>query len=226
MTSLFAHIDLLCFERSAGDDFVIFVTCGMSDAAMLKDDLDKLREAGWPPGVMGPTDGRDAFCELVLLAPRILFESGSPASPENWVGGNLMCLGLTPDAAEAFDWFVLWNIAKYPIMADTLIWRGHSFGDGSSIYPGYRMAGIFMDESRWLHDSARCLDLNDAERIEFFTLIPLYPEEVSACFDNRAAFLAHLAEADVSQIFSDDRPSSVKRAAKARGFWSRWFGGA
>lgn len=57
MTSLFAHIDLRCFERRPEDDFVVFVTCGMSDNEMPTDELEAMREPGWPGGVRGRRRG-------------------------------------------------------------------------------------------------------------------------------------------------------------------------
>lgn len=107
-----------------------------------------------------------------------------------------------------------------------MVRRGHRFGGGAPIGPGAPMVGAFIDESRWTPPAARWPDLDNGDRIEFFTYMPLHPEELKMCMNDRAAFLGHFADKNVSQLFDYDRPNSVPTEIKSGGFWSRWFGHA
>ena len=78
------------------------------------------------------------------------------------------------------DWIldVLKLLAEYPIKLDTYISYGHSLPNGSALHGSTKMDALVVLDSLQLDEDFSTLFISDTKIIHFYTVVPLYTEEL------------------------------------------------
>lgn len=199
LAALYAHFAALGF-RSHGAILHPEVKDALMIGVFSRDEGEPLTlvTSGVSAQPMSPAPTAPA-ASMMEIAARIPFKRSYRARD----GLNLNAVADHPAAA------FLQGLGMYALMGASL-WRGHTFANEPyrRIAWGSRAVGVALDESRWLPESDRAAVMSTGERIEFFTLIPVYAEEVDLAMQDREAFLQRLEAQGDSQLFRGDRPNA------------------
>lgn len=154
------HIDLHVLPPGGERPFPMIVTSGMSELPMQT-----------PAGL---EDYRHA--ELILTLP-----DDWPLTQEAW----------SADPDELHYWPIRWlkQLARLPQEYDTFLMPGHTIPNGDPPEPmgaGTRFCGWMLGLPNLVPDDFSRLDLPDGRTIYFYSVIPLYPEEIEYKIENGA----------------------------------------
>src|SRR5262245_45698763 len=179
------QIDLLVVGPHGDRPFHTLVTCGMSDRAMRvpieePDDLGRVPEL--------------RYAELLLCLP-----------PE-WP--------LAPEAFQSEDhyWPLRWlkKLARLPHQHEGWLGLGHTIPNGDPPRPlagNTRFAGWLVDEPVLFPAEVRKLRVME-KAINFYSIVPLYDEEMTLKLRKGSGALSHLLDQDrVSELIDLERKS-------------------
>jgi hypothetical protein len=183
MVSPYVHVDVHHVPPAADRPFHALVTSGMSELPMTT-----------PPGA-------EAFqyAELIVLLP--------PAWP----------LSQEAFEDEANYWPVRWlkQLARLPHEFGTWLGYGHSIPNGDPpvpFAPTTKLSGMLLATAVSLPEAASELRLDDERSVFFWTVIPLYAEEMELKLRKGAdALLDKLANAGITDIIDPTRPNVAVR---------------
>jgi hypothetical protein len=176
------HLDVLHVPPTEEHPHHVLVTSGVSDEPM------------------NVPAGAEQFRRAELLM----------ALPEKW--------HLTREAFEdeANYWPVrlLKTVGRLPHEHDTWIARGHTvcIGDTASPIANTRFVAVLLTPPYWLSHDFFQLTTNDGETISFYSLVPLYQEELDLKLSRGASELEEeLGNAEVGFVLDVNRPNVAKK---------------
>lgn len=179
MASDVIHLDILWVAPGPNRDFHTFVTCGMSERAMI------------PP--KGWTGCRHA--ELLLRLPPTwrLGHRVLDKLRHNWPLRELEHLARLPHVYEAWLW-------AYHTVAN---------GDPPEPLPGATgFSGSVLVPTKWTRPSFDGLPVGTGRSVHFFGVIPLYADELKLARDaGTGVLLERMEQAGVTDLLDVDRPS-------------------
>lgn len=182
--SNFVHIDILLVKPSPQRNFYTLVTSGMSQRPMKT-----------PPGVQGCE-----YAELLICLP--------PDWPMT-------------DAAmkdESNYWPLRWLriLACFPHEYDSWLWYGHTIPNGDPARPFAKntgLAGIILAPPLLVPKEFGQLEINETKTIQFFSILPIYAEEMSYKLDHGAdSLFDRMDQQKINELVDIDRPSVCKRS--------------
>lgn len=187
------HLDLHWVKPRAGRPFNTLVTSGMSDRPMT---------------VPKQAQGFE-FVELLINLP-----ASWPMKQVDWEN-------------EQFYWPVrlLKTLARLPHEHHTWLFMGHTVGDpkGDPYHSTTRQNCALIAPCISAPRAFHTLEISAAKRIHFFTVIPLYPEEVELKLKHGAnALFARLEAARIGDSIDPSRPNAAA-SPPATPWWRRWF---
>ncbi|RZK29737.1 MAG: suppressor of fused domain protein, partial [Hymenobacter sp.] len=182
------HLDVHVVPPSAEFPFYTLVTSGMSDRPMTV-----------PPGA--PTDEAPPYAELCILLPSTWNIPTDPA-----------------DVAAAFEdenvyWPIRWlkMLARLPHEYHTWLGFGHTVPNGEDAEPFADNTGLgclLLLTAISLPEEFQRLKIEAAKTIQFYTLFPLYREEMELKMNQGVdALLDRFIEHNVSDVVNVARPS-------------------
>lgn len=184
------HIDVHVVSPSEEFPFYTLVTSGMSDRPMLTPEGASLADA--PP-----------YAELCILLP--------PDWPLPGPGDGRSTTELFAD--EAVYWPVRWlkTLARLPHEYHTWLGFGHTVPNGEEAAPfadNTRLGCLLLVTAISLPEEFQQLRVGPTKTIQFYTLCPLYPEEMVLKMNEGAGALFELFEAaDLSDVVDLHRPN-------------------
>lgn len=188
------HIDIHWVKPSAEFPFHFLCTSGMSDLPMNT-----------------PNDEVGKYAELCVLLP------------SDWK------LETEPGAPQAFDdeknyWPLRWMkiIARFPHEYDTWMGYGHTLPNGENADPfadNTKLGCMLLLPSITLDKAFFELKINEEKTINFYSLFPIYKEEMKLKLDKGSdALLDKFEEFNVSEVIDINRENSCKK----KGFLGLW----
>ncbi|MEM9029311.1 MAG: suppressor of fused domain protein [Pseudomonadota bacterium] len=183
------HLDVLVYAPNENRDYWVYVTSGMSDLRM-----------AIPEGV-DPAEWSRA--ELIMALPRA------------WGDALAETLERSEDDENSY-WpigLLKW-LARYPHVAQTWLAPGHTIPnfENEPYTNASRLNVALVDFPRLLPASHATLMLPDGDRLNFFGLILLYPEEADFKLDQGYEALAEKFEPNgVSELLDLSRRSVIRR---------------
>ena len=184
------HIDIHVISPSEERPFYTLVTSGMSDRPMLTPEGASLADA--PP-----------YAELCILLP--------PDWPLPGPDSERSTAELFAD--EAVYWPVRWlkTLARLPHEYYTWLGFGHTVPNGEEAEPladNTRLGCLLLLTAISLPEEFQQLHVGPTKTIQFYTLYPLYPEEMTLKMNEGAATLLDRFEAaDLSDVVDLQRPN-------------------
>lgn len=187
------HIDIHIVGPTERHPFYTLVTSGMSDLAM------KAPE-GHPEW---------SYAELYLCLP-----ADWKMSQEDW-----------KDPANFWPIQGLKFLARFPHQYETWLWYGHTIPNGDPPAPfneSVKFSSMVLLEPMLLPQEFHQLKINDEKTIHFFSVVPLYDDELDAKLRKGAEMIEDgLRAQGYSELVEVGRQSV---APKGTGFWGRLFG--
>lgn len=190
LVSSVVHIDVHIFPPTPAHHFTTLVTSGMSDLPMAapRDDL--------------------RYAELLLCLP--------PSWPVPLPGQT------TADFSdERIYWPIRWlkKLARFPHQVDTWLGADHTIPSGDPAQPfaaDTQLCCILLDHPRLLGADFNTLAIRPGKTVNFYSLIPLYREEMDLKLNQGAEALHPLLDkAGVTELLDARRPNVCARP----GFW-------
>jgi hypothetical protein len=184
LTSDVVHVDLLWVAPGPRRDFHTFVTCGMSERAM-----------------HAPSDRGD--CRHAELLLRL---------PSTWT------LGVRELGDERNNWPLqeLDHLARMPHVYATWLWDGHTVANGNPPEPltaSTDFSGTILAPATWVPRGFRTLRVDPDRTVRFFSVIPVYAEELLLARDAGCErLLDEIERAGITDLLDVRRPSVVVRA--------------
>lgn len=183
------HVDVHVLAPTPERPFFTLVTSGMSDRAMTP---------------APDTEGCE-YAELMLCLP--------PTWP----------IALQAGQVETFDdetnfWPIRWlkRLARFPHEYDTWLWWGHSLPNGDPpqpFAPNTRLSGVLLSSPVLAPPEFAALPVNGDKTIHFFSVVPLYPEEMNYKLSLGAeSLLDKLDRSGISELLEVDRKSVCRRS--------------
>ena len=190
LVSDLVHIDVFMWNPTAERNMYVFATAGMSDLAMT---LEK---------GAGKRCGATSRAELVLcLPPDWPVPSDATAAP--W---------LHEDAYFPIRW--LKRLARFPHEHRTWIGAGHTVPNGDPpdpLAPMTELCGWVFLPPMALPTAMRHLEVPGHDRVDFFGIVALHPDEMEQKLRFGLGSLAEGFERDgVSELLDVTRPSSLR----------------
>lgn len=183
------HVDVHVLAPTAQRPYFTLVTSGMSDRPM------------------SPASGAEEcrYAELMLCLP--------PTWP----------IALQPGQVETFDdethfWPIRWLklLARFPHEYDTWLWWGHSVPNGDPPEPfaaNTRLSGVLLSTPVLAPPEFAALPVREDKTIHFFSVLPLYPEEMAYKLRHGAeTLLDKLDRSGISELLEIDRKSVCRRS--------------
>ena len=176
------HLDVLMIPPAVDRPFHVLVTSGMSDLPMTV-----------PEGL---EEWRRA--ELMI------------ALPADWP------LEQKRMEDERAYWPIRWlkMLGRLPHEYRTWLGYGHSVpnGDPAEPIPGTKFTGVMLGFAEWLPPEFTRLELGPDDCINFYQVVPLYPEEMAFKLAKSAEALDELfQERGVGFVLDVNRPNAVKK---------------
>lgn len=107
-------------------------------------------------------------------------------------------------------------LARFPHEYNTWIWETHTIpnGDPPEPYaPNTNLCGIVVTNPISLPDGFRTLEIDEEKSIHFFSIIPLYEDEMDFKLRNGIdALYEKFGKASISDVLDIARPSCIKRS--------------
>ncbi len=183
------HIDVHVLAPTSDRPFFTLITSGMSELPM-----------SVPPDAEGCE-----HAELMLCLP-----------PE-WP------IAIREGQVETFDdesnfWPIRWLklLARFPHEYGTWLWWGHSLPNGDPpqpFAPNTRLSGVLLSAPVLAPPEFAALPVGDDKTIHFFSVIPLYPEEMNYKLRQGAeSLLDKLDRGGISELLDVDRKSVCRRS--------------
>lgn len=190
-----AMVDIHVVEPSDARPFRTFVTAGMSDFAMIA----PKQYAGWN------------HAELFLCLP-----TSWKINYDDWEGDE-----------NAWPLRILANIARLPHRHATWIWYGQTLPNGNPprpLAPTVGFTSLVLLTPSLLPEDFLELPIDDKKTLHFFSLVPVYEDEVKLKNQQGIERLEQALKAGgCSELLKSDRKSVVVEEPK-RGFWKKLFG--
>lgn len=193
LLSLHVHLDVNVIPPSAGRDFTVYVTSGMSDLPMSVEGIDEPE--------------RWSRAELVMALP---------GPPETHTDHHLIS--------------TLRRHARFPHAQQTWLCYGHSLGgeEDAPIAEDTRLSAYVLGLPLVspLGDPSHSwgLDLKEGGSVHFFSLVPIYPEELALKLAKGSdALVSRFDRAGVTEVYRPDRPSAVVPRATPLLDFGRFF---
>jgi hypothetical protein len=186
------HIDVHIVEPSERFPWYCLVTSGMSDLPMRAPE----------------SHGDSQYAELFVCLPRE-WKMGQ----EDW-------------KSERYYWPVraLKFLARFPHQHDTWLWYGHTIPNGDPPEPFNeftKLCSLILLSPHCVPSEFHELKIDGGKTIRFFSLVPLYEDELSFKLRRGASALeSRLVAAGHSELLYPDRKSIISKA----GFFRRLFG--
>jgi len=177
IVSEYAHIDVHIVKATNERPFHTLITSGMSDRPMTV-----------PEGAEECT-----LAELVISLP-----PSWPMDEESWND-------------EQHWWPFRWlkQLARFPHEYNTWLFCGHTIPNGDPpepFAPTTELCCMLLASPVLCSDAGSCLEIDDATKIYFHSLIPIYREEMEfALAHSSDELLQRLAEADVTELLEIGR---------------------
>ena len=190
------HLDIFVFRPTPERDYFTLVTQGMSDRAMTVQ--------------TGDEDSR--YAELMIYLPPDWPLQALHQAPT--VSGD----GSEDDEEEdpPHYWPIHWLklLGRFPHEYDTVFHASETVGSEDSsdaLGPGTRLSGFVLLPPPE-EDGFEMLTLPDGEKVNFYALMPIYPEEMKFRFKHSSTELIEkLGDADVSVIIDPQRRNVCKK---------------
>jgi hypothetical protein len=197
------HIDVHVCEPTPERPFIVLVTSGMAERPM------------YAP------EGAEAcqFAELCICLP------------PDWPGLDAKSMSVSPTTKghpwhdEANYWPIRWlkQLARFPHEYKTWLWWGHTIPSGDPPEPyaaNTQLCGMMLTFNPLLPEDFHMLKLGDRD-IMFFTLMPLYAEEMDFKLKHKAEELEKLF--DQHQVLPVVDLNRVNVAgSKSKQWWKFW----
>lgn len=181
--SNFAHIDILLVKPTPQRNFYTLVTSGMSQRPMKT-----------PPGFQGC-----GYAELLICLP--------PDWPMTDAAMN----------DESNYWPLRWLkiLARFPHEYDSWLWYGHTIPNGdpaTGFARNTQLSGIILAPPLMVPEEFGVLRINETKSIQFFTMLPIYTDEMNYKLKNGADSLFELMDQQsINPILDVQRPSVCKK---------------
>ena len=189
LVSEYVHVDVHHVPPSPERPFHVIVTSGMSERPMQT-----------PPELA--EDDRRA--ELLMCLP-----SEWPINDEAF-------------RKDRFYWPVRWlkTLARFPHQWGTWLGYAHTIPNGDPaepLGPGTKQAGLLLSVPSMLGDEVHRLGLADGRVVRFWSVVPVYKEEMDLKLEKGAdALFERFDEVGVTDLIDPDRPNV---AAATRKWW-------
>lgn len=183
------QIDVLIVPPTAERNYLTLVTCGMSERPM-RVPLETPEDLGLVPELR--------YAELLLCLP-----TDWPFSPEAF-------------QAEENYWPLRWlkKIARLPHLHDAWLGLGHTVPNGDPpkpLAPNTGFAGWMVDQPVLFPEDLQKLRLPDRV-INFYSLVPLYPEEMAFKLKQGSGQLSkRFDDAKVNELIDIGRANTAAR---------------
>lgn len=175
------HVDLLWVQPGPHGDFHTIVTCGMSQQPM-------------------PAPEEAADCRYAELLIRL---------PASW---RLDPSGMN-DPNSLWPMEELAHLARMPHWYDTWLWAGHTVTNGEPpvpFCPSTQFSGSILMPPAWTRPEFETVQVDLRRRVQFFSVLPLYREELLLARDAEVGLLPDWIErAGVTDLLDLDRPSLI-----------------
>lgn len=181
LVSEHVHVDIYVIRARQDRPWHVLLTSGMSDKAMRV-----------PEG-----SGLAAHAELCMLLP-----AHWPLEQSSWADENIY-------------WPVRWLrvMARFPHESGTWIAEGHTIRNGehnAAFAPSTRLGGLLVLSPRMLRTQLQPLRTADGKQIYFYSLLPLYPEEMAYNLKHGSrALLKRLEACGVTEVIDPHREKVV-----------------
>jgi hypothetical protein len=184
IVSEYVHIDLHVVRATAERPYHFLVTSGMSDRPMTV------------------PEGSDecGYAELLV------------ALPEGWPVDHA---GFH-DERNYWPFRQLKQAARFPHIHQTWFWYGHTFANGDppeAYAPDVSFCASILSIPALCDQAAWQLEISPEKRIQFFSLIPIYEEELRFAWSNGSdALFERLDGIDITELISQNRKNVCKLA--------------
>lgn len=112
------------------------------------------------------------------------------------------------------------SLARFPHEYGTWIWETHTIPNGDPPVPyaqNTEFCGIALTNPISLPMEFRTLEIDSKKTIHFFSLIPLFKDEMDYKLDNGiGALYDRFSKAEVSDVLDISRPSCLKRSSQKK----------
>ena len=185
IASHLVHVDVLVVKPTPQRNFYTLITSGMSHQPMK------------PP----PQVEQCKFAELLICLP-----------PE-WPGFTEKY-----EVLDKANWPVqlLKMLARFPHEYDTWLWNGHTMPNGDPPKPyadGTKLSGMIIAPPLLVPKGFHSLEIDANKTIFFFSILPIYPEEMDCKLKKGSnALFKLLDEHKVTELLIIDRPSVCKKS--------------
>lgn len=128
--------------------------------------------------------------------------------PADWKAG---------DEAEIWYWPLRWLkiLARLPGQQDTWLGWGHTVPSGEPLAENTRFACLLLTEPWGADEAAACCALPDGEQVNFYQMVPLYPDEMEYKLAHGAQALLDRMDGRMLAVVDLDRPSACGADAPA-----------
>lgn len=188
------HIDLHWVKPRAGRPFNTLVTSGMSDRPM----------------TTPPEAGGFRFAELLINLP-----PSWPMTQHAW-----------SDERHYWPVRLLKTLARLPHEYETWLCMDHTIGEphGEPYHSTTRQNCALIAPCLSAPRDFHFLEISPSKRVNFFSVLPLYPEEVEFKLKHGPdALFDRFETAGVRDGIDPLRPNTVKSTSSDRRGWRKWF---